>query len=68
MILYKLPARDLPSRLSSLDKCCELAAMLAKSSLFEAKEGQTTSASGLFMLKHLAKQSLHYPHISVRVC
>ena len=68
MILYNLPARDLPSRLSSLDRSYELAAMLAKSSLFEAKEGQTTSASGLSMLEHLAKQSLHYPHISVRIC
>ena len=37
MILNKLPARALPSHLSSLDKGYELAAMLAKSSLFEAK-------------------------------
>lgn len=39
MTLHQLRSRDLPSRLVNLD---ELAAMLAKSSLFEAKEGQTT--------------------------
>lgn len=61
MALHQLRPRDLPSRLLSLEKSYELVAMLAKSSLIEAKEGQTTSASDLLMLNQLARQLLHSP-------
>ena len=68
VILYQLLSRDLPSRLLSPEKSYDLAALLAKLSLFETKERYNNECLDLLVLTHSAKQPLRSPYISMRIC